>query len=117
MQKLLSSTPASMPIAIRYPIFNYEFAHGTTMTTQDLDRLGFHDDCFLADAADMGTYDQNSWLGWFDVAAKKQWVYDMATSTGGRRRLSACSPRCWRPRRSRSGGGGHGAAVTRGRHG
>nr|BFE57554.1 hypothetical protein GCM10020063_020800 [Dactylosporangium thailandense] len=83
VKKLLSSTPASMPIAIRYPIFNYEFAHGATMTTQDLDRLGFHDDCFLADSADMGTYDQNSWLGWFDVSTKKQWVYDYATSTGG----------------------------------
>ncbi|WP_426512919.1 DUF4832 domain-containing protein [Dactylosporangium sp. McL0621] len=83
VKKLLTSTPASMPVAIRYPIFNYEFAHGTTMTTQDLDRLGFHDDCFLADSADMGTYDQNSWLGWFDVAQKKQWVYDYATSTGG----------------------------------
>ncbi|WP_238011712.1 DUF4832 domain-containing protein [Dactylosporangium sp. AC04546] len=95
VKKLLSSTPATIPIAIRYPIFNYEFAQRTTpppgcplpdnclMTTQDFDRLGFHDDCFLADSADMGTYDQNSWLGWFDVATKKQWVYDMATSTGG----------------------------------
>ncbi|MGI5238474.1 DUF4832 domain-containing protein [Dactylosporangium sp. CA-139066] len=95
VKKLLSSTPASIPVAIRYPIFNYEFAQRTApppgcplpdnclLTTQDFDRLGFHDDCFLADSADMGTYDQNSWLGWFDVATKKQWVYDMATSTGG----------------------------------
>ncbi|MFD0575744.1 DUF4832 domain-containing protein [Dactylosporangium darangshiense] len=95
VKKLLASTPASMPVAIRYPIFNYEFAQRTTappgctlpdgclLTTRDFDRLGFHDDCFLADSADMGTYDQNSWLGWFDVATKKQWVYDMATSTGG----------------------------------
>ncbi len=95
VKKLLSSTPSTMPILIRYPIFNYEFAQRTTpppgcplpdnclMTVQDRDRLGFHDDCFLADAADMGTYDQNSWLGWFDVAVKKQWVYDMATTTGG----------------------------------
>ncbi|WP_433063008.1 DUF4832 domain-containing protein [Dactylosporangium sp. CS-033363] len=95
VKKLLSSTPASIPVAIRYPIFNYEFAQRTTppagctlpnnclLTTQEFDRLGFHDDCFLADSADMGTYDQNSWLGWFDVAQKKQWVYDYATSTGG----------------------------------
>ncbi|WP_432841196.1 DUF4832 domain-containing protein [Dactylosporangium sp. CA-092794] len=95
VKKLLSSTPASIPVAIRYPIFNYEFAQRTTpppgctlpdnclLTTQDFDRLGFHDDCFLADSADMGTYDQNSWLGWFDVSVKKQWVYDMATSSGG----------------------------------
>jgi chitodextrinase len=95
VKKLLSSTPATIPVAIRYPIFNYEFAQRTTpppgctlpdncrLTTQDEDRLGFHDDCFLADSADMGTYDQNSWLGWFDVPTKKQWVYDMTTSTGG----------------------------------
>ncbi|WP_327001743.1 DUF4832 domain-containing protein [Dactylosporangium sp. NBC_01737] len=99
VKKLLSSTPATMPIAIRYPIFNYEFAQRTTppagcplpdnclMTTQDRDRLGFHDDCFLADTADMGTYDQNSWLGWFDVSVKKQWVYDMATTTGGNKMI------------------------------
>ncbi|GAA2334053.1 DUF4832 domain-containing protein [Dactylosporangium salmoneum] len=95
VKKLLSSTPATIPVAIRYPIFNYEFAQRTAppagctlpnnclLTTAEFDRLGFHDDCFLADSADMGTYDQNSWLGWFDVAAKKQWVYDMATSTAG----------------------------------
>ncbi|MFI5916015.1 DUF4832 domain-containing protein [Dactylosporangium sp. NPDC051541] len=95
VKKLLASTPANIPVAIRYPIFNYEFAQRTSppagcplpnnclLTAQDFDRLGFHDDCFLADSADMGTYDQNSWLGWFDVAQKKQWVYDYATSTGG----------------------------------
>ncbi|MEV6851323.1 DUF4832 domain-containing protein [Actinoplanes sp. NPDC051411] len=95
VKKLLSATPAAIPVAIRYPIFNYEMAQRTTppagcdlpdnclLTTQDFDRLGFHDDCFLADSADMGTYDQNSWLGWFDVPAKKQWVYDMRTSAGG----------------------------------
>jgi hypothetical protein len=94
VKKLLSSTPASLPVLIRYPIFNYEFAQRTTppagcplpdnclMTTQDKDRLGFHDDCFLADTADIGTYDQNSWLGWFDVSVKKkQWVYDVTPLT------------------------------------
>ncbi|MFF5288844.1 DUF4832 domain-containing protein [Paractinoplanes globisporus] len=95
VKKLLASTPPTIPVAIRYPIFNYEMAQRTTppagcplpdnclLTTQDFDRIGFHDDCFLADSADMGTYDQNSWLGWFDVTTKKQWVYDMTTSTGG----------------------------------
>jgi chitodextrinase len=87
--------PPSVPIAVRYPIFNYEFLQRTTpppncvepnnclLTQAQKDRLGFHDDCFLSDSADMGTYDQNSWLGWFDVTTKKQWVYSMATSTGG----------------------------------
>lgn len=91
----LDAFPATVPIAVRYPIFGYEFAQRTTpppdcdladnclLTQAEKDRLGFHDDCFLSDSADMGTYDQNSWLGWFDVDTKKQWVYDMATSTGG----------------------------------
>jgi chitodextrinase len=95
VKKLLSATPATIPIAIRYPIFTYEFRQRTTpptpcslpdnclMTQQDLDRLGFHDDCFLSDSADMGTYDQNSWLGWFDIPTKKNWVYTAATSYGG----------------------------------
>ena len=91
----LDDFPATVPVAVRYPIFNYEFLQRTTpppncalpnnclLTTAQKDRLGFHDDCFLSDSADMGTYDQNSWLGWFDVPTKKQWVYSMATSTGG----------------------------------
>lgn len=91
----LDAFPAGVPIAVRYPIFTYEFLQRTTppagctlpdgclLTQAEKDRLGFHDDCFLADSADMGTYDQNSWLGWFDTSTKKQWVYDMATSTGG----------------------------------
>jgi chitodextrinase len=95
VKKLLSATPATIPVAIRYPIFAYEFRQRTTppspcglpdnclMTQQDLDRLGFHDDCFLSDSADMGTYDQNSWLGWFDVPTKKNWVYTATTSYGG----------------------------------
>jgi hypothetical protein len=95
VKKLLSATPATIPIAIRYPIFTYEFRQRTTpptpcslpdnclMTQQDFDRLGFHDDCFLSDSADMGTYDQNSWLGWFDIPTKKNWVYTAATSYGG----------------------------------
>ncbi|GAA5198505.1 hypothetical protein GCM10023322_72080 [Rugosimonospora acidiphila] len=91
----LDDFPAGVPIAIRYPIFTYEILQRTTpppgctlpnnclLTQAQKDRLGFHDDCFLSDSADMGTYDQNSWLGWFDIDTKKQWVYDMATSTGG----------------------------------
>jgi chitodextrinase len=92
----LDDFPASVPIAIRYPIFNYEFQQmaanppaGCTLpnncmpTRAQLDRLGFHDDCFLADSADQGTYDQNSWLGWYDTPTKKQWVYDTRTSFGG----------------------------------
>jgi hypothetical protein len=94
VKKLLSVTPATIPIAIRYPIFIKEISQlpvpaGCTLpdncqlTQSDLDRLGFHDDCFLSDSADMGTYDQNSWMGWFDVSTKRSWVTGMTTSFGG----------------------------------
>jgi chitodextrinase len=55
---------------------------GCTLTQTDKDRIGFHNDCFLSDYNDMGTYDNNSWMGWFPIETKKQWMYDMATSTG-----------------------------------
>jgi chitodextrinase len=92
----LDDFPANIPIAVRYPIFNYEFQtmassppsgctlpNNCTPTQAQLDRLGFHDDCFLSDSADMGTYDQNSWLGWFDVPTKRSWVAAMRASSGG----------------------------------
>ena len=52
------------------------------MTQAQKDRVGFHNDCFLSDAADMGTYDNNSWMGWFYIEEKRQWMYDLATSFG-----------------------------------
>lgn len=71
VKKILDTTPASIPVALRYPIFVKEILElpvpsGTTaLTTADRDRLGFHNDCFLSDYNDMGTYDNNSWMGWF----------------------------------------------------
>ncbi|MBB6734675.1 DUF4832 domain-containing protein [Cohnella zeiphila] len=89
IQTILSTTPASIPVVIRYPIFIKEATELPTpsgsapLTQQDKDRIGFHNDCFLADSADMGTYDNNSWMGWYYVEEKKQWMYDMATASGG----------------------------------
>lgn len=94
VKAILSTTPTSIPVAIRYPLANKELQYmtqnglvpsGTTaLTTQDFDRLGFHDDCFLSDSADMGTYDQNSWWGgYFDIPTKRSWVTSMMTSYGG----------------------------------
>ncbi|QJD83895.1 DUF4832 domain-containing protein [Cohnella herbarum] len=93
IKKILSTTPSSIPLVIRYPIFIKEVLElptpsGTTALTQDdKDRIGFHNDCFLSDSADMGTYDNNSWMGWFYVEQKKQWMYDLATSTGGNKMM------------------------------
>jgi chitodextrinase len=89
IQTILDTTPASIPVVIRYPIFIKEVTElptpsgSTPLTQQDKDRIGFHNDCFLADSADMGTYDNNSWMGWYYVEEKKQWMYDMATASGG----------------------------------
>ncbi|AXI76805.1 DUF4832 domain-containing protein [Peterkaempfera bronchialis] len=95
VKKLTSSLSSTIPVALRYPIFYKEMMDRTTappdctlpngclLTQSEKDRLGFHDDCFLSDSADMGTYDQNSWMGWYYVEQKKQWMYDMRTSGGG----------------------------------
>ncbi|MFD0670978.1 DUF4832 domain-containing protein [Cohnella sp. GCM10027633] len=93
VKKILDTTPISIPIVVRYPIFIKEILElptpsGTTALTQsDRDRIGFHNDCFLSDTADMGTYDNNSWMGWFYVEEKKQWMYDLATSAGGNKMM------------------------------
>jgi hypothetical protein len=95
IKKPAATLPDAIPIVIRYPIFLKEAIElkdapadcglpgGCALTRAEKDRLGFHDDCFLADPADMGTYDNNSWMGWFDVPVKKQWINDLSTSAGG----------------------------------
>ncbi|WP_171687009.1 DUF4832 domain-containing protein [Paenibacillus planticolens] len=88
IKSILGTTPASIPVVIRYPIFIKEVLELPTpsgsspLTQEERDRIGFHNDCFLSDSADMGTYDNNSWMGWFYVEQKKQWMYDLATSPG-----------------------------------
>lgn len=92
VKKILGLTPSNIPVCIRYPIFLKELWYmtdnnmvpsGTTaLTTQERDRLGFHNDAFLADSADCGTYDNPSWMGWYYIEEKRQWMYDMATSQG-----------------------------------
>jgi hypothetical protein len=90
VKKILDTTPDTTPIVIRYPIFIKEFlfppscvvSGGCNMTQVQKDRIGFHNDCFISDAADMGTYDNNSWMGWFYIEEKRQWMYDLSTSFG-----------------------------------
>jgi len=90
VKKILDTTPDTIPVVIRYPIFIKEFLFppscvvtgGCNMTQVQKDRIGFHNDCFLSDAADMGTYDNNSWMGWFYIEEKRQWMYDLITSFG-----------------------------------
>ncbi len=89
IKHMLDTLPVTIPVAIRYPIFIKEFLELPTpsgsspLTQTDKDRIGFHNDCFLADSADQGTYDNPSWMGYFDIPTKRQWMYDMITSYGG----------------------------------
>ncbi|MEV0714475.1 DUF4832 domain-containing protein [Asanoa sp. NPDC050611] len=90
MKRIADTTPASMPLAMRYPIYIKEVVDptscvvpgGCTLTQAQKDRIGFHNDCFLADYNDMGTYDNPSWMGWYYIEQKKQWMYDLATLAG-----------------------------------
>jgi len=106
IEALLRNTPSTIPIAIRYPLNYKEYVFPSTidsngnvtstgvpdcvgalpdnctLSQQEMDRLGFHDDCFLSDSADQGTYDNNSWMGWYDIPTKRSWMYDMLTSYG-----------------------------------
>ncbi|WP_203708888.1 DUF4832 domain-containing protein, partial [Asanoa iriomotensis] len=90
MKRIADTTPATIPLAMRYPIYIKEVVDptscvvpsGCTLTQAQKDRIGFHNDCFLADYNDMGTYDNPSWMGWYYIEQKKQWMYDLATSAG-----------------------------------
>ncbi len=79
--------PAGHPLPDLYQGSAAALGHGgagssSALTQVEKDRIGFHNDCFLSDSADMGTYDNNSWMGWFYIEEKKQWMYDRATSFG-----------------------------------
>ncbi|MEV4537713.1 DUF4832 domain-containing protein [Asanoa sp. NPDC049518] len=90
MKRIADTTPVTIPLAMRYPIYIKEVVDPTScvvpggcgLTQAQKDRIGFHNDCFLADYNDMGTYDNPSWMGWYYIEQKKQWMYDLATSTG-----------------------------------
>lgn len=95
MKKIMATTPGNIPIAMRYPIFIRELrymsdnnmvpADSTPLTQQEKDRIGFHNDAFLADSADCGTYDNPTWMEsnhYYTIDEKRQWMYDMATSQG-----------------------------------
>jgi hypothetical protein len=61
--KILKSLPASRMMAVRTPAYKQEFLQRVTNLTKDeafsmqnVSRIGFHNDCFLASADDYGTY-------------------------------------------------------------
>jgi len=65
LDDLLSVMPRDRMVAVRYPaakLYTYNIAHTDTITLQtayngsDLSRVAFHNDCFLADSDDVGTF-------------------------------------------------------------
>lgn len=93
IKKILSTTPSNIPVCMRYPIFIKELEYMTQnglvpsdtspITQNEFDRIGFHNDGFLADSADCGTYDNPSWIGpYYPTEIKRQWMYDRMTSQG-----------------------------------
>lgn len=65
LDALLSALPKKRMVAVRYPaakLFSYDITVSDTLTLQraydgsDLSRVAFHNDCFLADQDDRGTF-------------------------------------------------------------
>ena len=69
---ILDTTPDTIPVANRYPYFIKELKYlavnppdgQAAMTTSQLDRIGYHDDSFMANVDDWGSYNsRNIWWG------------------------------------------------------
>jgi hypothetical protein len=91
IKRILDTTPDTIPLAMRYPMHLREILdelpvpEGSAPLTQvQRDRLGLHNDCFLYDNNDRGTYAR---FGiWFDpqtLEQQKQYAFDLITSYGG----------------------------------
>ena len=69
---ILDTTPDTIPVANRYPYFIKELKHlavnppdgQAAMTTAQFDRIGYHDDSFMCNIDDWGSYNsRNVWWG------------------------------------------------------
>ena len=91
VERILNTTPNSLPIAMRYPMHIREILQelpapkGSMPLTQvQRDRIGHHGDCFLYDEHDRGTYARMKiWFGDQTLEQQKQYTFDMITSYGG----------------------------------
>jgi hypothetical protein len=91
IERILNTTPNSLPIAMRYPMHIRELLQelpvpeGSKPLTQvQKDRIGHHGDCFLYDEHDRGTYARlKIWFGDQTLEQQKQYTFDMITSFGG----------------------------------
>jgi len=91
IERILNTTPETMPIAMRYPMHIREILQelpvpeGSKPLTQiQKDRIGHHGDCFLYNENDRGTYARlDIWFGNQTLEQQKQYTFDMITSYGG----------------------------------
>lgn len=74
LDALLDALPKRRMVCVRYPaakIYSFEISHTDTVTLQtaynesDLSRVAFHNDCFLADQDDRGTFGGNRFFRQF----------------------------------------------------
>jgi hypothetical protein len=93
IKRILDTTPDTIPLAMRYPMHLREILEelpapeGSAPLTQvQRDRLGLHNDCFLYDNDDRGTYARfGIWFGNQTLEQQKQYAFDLITSYGGNR--------------------------------
>jgi hypothetical protein len=102
IERILNTTPNSIPLAMRYPMHIREILEelpvpeGSQPLTQiQRDRIGHHSDCFLYDEHDRGTYARlNIWFGNQTLEQQKQYAFNLMTSYGGNKMVGGetCSP-------------------------
>ena len=102
VKKILETTPDNIPLAMRYLLHIREILNelpvpeGSEPLTQvQRDRLGHHNDCFLYNETDRGTYArENPWFGNQSLLQQKQYAFDLITSFDGNRIMGGetCSP-------------------------
>lgn len=102
IKKILDTTPDNIPIAMRYPMHIREILDelpvpdGSEPLTQvQRDRLGHHNDCFLFNDNDRGTYARaDLWFGDQTLEQQKQYAFNLITSYGGNKIMGGetCSP-------------------------
>ena len=102
VKRFLETTPDHLPLAMRYPMHIREILdelpvpEGIEPLTQvERDRIGHHNDCFLFNEHDRGTYArQDIWFGDQTLEEQKQYTFDMISSYGGNKMVGGetCSP-------------------------
>ncbi|HVV85564.1 MAG TPA: DUF4832 domain-containing protein [Kofleriaceae bacterium] len=98
LNAILTALPASRQVAIRTPMFKDAIFPGGPLTEEEAyrgtprARVGHHNDCFLASATDLGTYDPpvNQWMAY--VAQDGLYTAVGGETCGVYAPRSACAP-------------------------